>query len=77
MNYGESGRSLVYASYPSFNDVFKMKRQNFKVEFVHKKNENKAQQVTNRKSEYFKRITNPMMTLKKLKYTKMYHLKKK
>lgn len=54
-----------------------MKRQNFKVEFVHKKNENKAQQVTNRKSEYFKRITNPMMTLKKLKYTKMYHLKKK
>ena len=37
VNYGESGRSLVYASYPSFNDVFKMKRQNFKVEFVHKR----------------------------------------
>ncbi|MCG1718368.1 glycosyltransferase family 2 protein [Staphylococcus epidermidis] len=70
VNYGESGRSLVYASYPSFNDVFKMKRQNFKVEFVHKKNENKAQQVTNRKSEYFTRITNPMMTLKKIKIYK-------
>ena len=29
VNYGESGRSLCML-HPSFNDVFKMKRQNFK-----------------------------------------------
>lgn len=77
VKYGESGQSLVYASYPSFNDVYKMKRQSFKVEFIHKTNENQAQQSTNIVHKYFTKVMDPMMTLKKLKYTKTYLLMNK
>ncbi|RIO92871.1 glycosyltransferase family 2 protein [Staphylococcus haemolyticus] len=70
VKYGESGQSLVYASYPSFNDVYKMKRQSFKVEFIHKENENQAQQSTDIARKYFTKVMNPMMTLKKIKVYK-------
>ncbi|MBZ8173179.1 glycosyltransferase family 2 protein [Staphylococcus cohnii] len=50
--------ALVYASYPSNNEIYKMKRQSFKLEFVNKLREKY-------KGKYFLTASEPLMTLKK------------
>jgi len=50
--------ALVYASYPSNNEVYKMKRQSFKLEFTNKMREKYE-------DKYLLTISGPMMTLKK------------
>ena len=60
VEFGETNDiALVYASYPSNNDIYKMKRQSFKLEFVNKLRE-KYQ------GKYFLTASEqPLMTLKK------------
>ena len=64
VEYGKGEFSLVYASYPSFNDLYQMKRQNFKVELMNKE---KAQQKVDLSDKYFTKVPGPLMTLKKVK----------
>src|SRR5699024_12840845 len=63
IEYGEMGKSLVYASYPSNNETYKMKRQSFKLEFI-----NRLIEKDNNK--YFTSVFTPMITLKKTKLYK-------
>nr|WP_263314599.1 glycosyltransferase family 2 protein [Mammaliicoccus sp. Marseille-Q6498] len=65
VNYDEMGSALVYASYPSNNETYKMKRQSFKVEFVDKAN--KQHQNKQHQNKYFSKIDGPIITLKKIK----------
>jgi len=59
VEFGETNDiALVYASYPSNNDIYKMKRQSFKLEFVNKLRE-KYQ------GKYFLTASEPLMTIKK------------
>ena len=63
VDHGEMDSTLVYASYPSNNETFKMKRQSFKVEFINRLKENK-------KNKYFTNISDSLITLKKTKIYK-------
>ncbi|MBI5973642.1 glycosyltransferase [Staphylococcus caledonicus] len=67
---GETEHSLVYASYPSNNDIYKMKRQSFKVEFIYKDKEKTETAPVNPEDKYFLKISGPLMTLKKVKLYK-------
>ncbi|MCI2773969.1 DUF5776 domain-containing protein [Staphylococcus petrasii] len=62
VEYGEADHSLVYASFPSFNDVYTMKRQSFKLELMHPEAEKNLE--TGVEDKYFVNISGPMMTLK-------------
>lgn len=58
IHYGEMGESLVYASYPSYNTEYRVKRQSFKLEFINRLSDK-------HKSKYITQITGPLVTLKK------------
>lgn len=62
VEYGEADHSLVYASFPSFNDVYTMKRQSFKLELIHPEAEKNSETAI--EDKYFVNINGPMMTLK-------------
>lgn len=60
INFNDIGTAIVYASYPSNNALYKMKRQSFKLEFTQK--QKKAIQP-----KYFTQISGPIIATKKIK----------
>ncbi|UDI77096.1 glycosyltransferase family 2 protein [Staphylococcus taiwanensis] len=72
VEYSEGEHSLVYASYPSFNNSYKMKRQSFKLELVPQKDDGKKKsyQQVSINDKYYTSINGPMMTIKKIKVYK-------
>lgn len=63
VDYGEMDSTLVYASYPSNNETYKMRRQSFKIEFINRlKDKNK--------NKYLTSVSDSLITLKNTKLYK-------